>query len=189
VSPEVRALAAKGAAGAVRNPIVSFMERHNLVGLQAVAALKGDKEHGALYDLLLLLATGKLRDYLAWHKDHGSVLAKYPGLEHSNLVTSMRLLSLCSLATEHSEIPYAAIASDLDVPKEEVEAWVVRTISAKLIEAKMDQLSETVLISKCVHRVFGPEQWRVLQAKLASWKTNIKGILDTIAKANSQQSR
>jgi hypothetical protein len=42
-SPGVTALAAKGAAGAVRSPITSFMERHNLLGLPAVSC---DRSHG-----------------------------------------------------------------------------------------------------------------------------------------------
>lgn len=56
----------------------------------------------------------------------------------------MRLLTLCSLATEHEEIPYAAVAGGLEVPLSEVEPWVVAAIGAKLIEAKMDQLTATV---------------------------------------------
>jgi hypothetical protein len=37
---EVRAAAVKGAIGAVKAPIISFMEQHNLLGMAAVQRLK-----------------------------------------------------------------------------------------------------------------------------------------------------
>lgn len=177
------ALAAKGSAGAVRAPIVGFRARHNLLGLKAVDALRSSKEHAPLHALLAVFGTGQLKDYLSFPK-RAEVLAKY-GLDHDACVANMRLLSMCSLASEQAEIPYDAIAKALDVPLDEVEAWVVKTISAQLIEAKMDQLTGRVLISRCTHRVFGPEQWRALQTKLDSWKLNVRGMLETLSKAHA----
>lgn len=193
---ETKRLAAKGVAGALRNPILSFTERHNLLGLAVVASLKEDAEHAELYELLSIFSRGKLADYTRFHaKSKGAVVAKYAaatcaatGLSHDLCVTNMRLLSLCTLATEHkTEIPYAAIAADLDVPLGDVEDWVVRTISANLIEAKMDQLTSTVIITRCTQRVFGPGQWKDLQTKLHEWKSNLRSIIGTLAKTQALQ--
>ncbi|CAN0434167.1 unnamed protein product, partial [Phaeothamnion confervicola] len=82
-------------------------------------------------------------------------------IDHEACVANMRLLSLCSLATEHEEIPYSAVASTLQVDENEVEGWVLRCIQAGLMEAKMDQLQQVVVISRCTNRVFGADQWKV----------------------------
>lgn len=112
-----------------------------------MAALKGDKEHGDLWELLGVFTKGKLKDYRAFTSAHPAVLSKY-SLDADLCVNNMRLLTMCSLATEHEEIPYAAIAKDLEVEQSEVEGWVAATISAQLVDAKMDQIAETVNL-KC----------------------------------------
>ena len=48
------------------------------------------------------------------------------GINHEECVANMRLLSLCSLATEHEEIPYSAISKTLQVDDDDVEEWVLR---------------------------------------------------------------
>jgi translation initiation factor 3 subunit M len=187
VDAEEKKLAAKCMVGAVKSPIVCFMERHDILGLRGVAALKGDSEHGKLYDLLSIFSTGKLKEYMDFYSNMNgaALLSKYEGLDHNAIIDNMRLLSMCSLATEHTEIPYESVASDLDIPLSDVETWVVRTISTKLIDAKMDQLTRRVMISRCTHRIFGPAQWKELQGKLEAWKTNLRGILETLAKTEA----
>lgn len=41
------------------------------------------------------------------------------------------------------------------------------------------------MITRCTHRVFGAEQWTALQAKLHTWRANLKSILDTISKTSA----
>lgn len=186
MAPEDKHLAAKGAVGAIRNPIVCFMERHNLLGMSAIAQLKGDSEHSGLFALLHIFSVGKLKDYMDLHEANPGMFEKYT-LDHEACCAHMRLLSLTSLATEHEEIPYSAIAETLSVPLEEVEAWVVRAITSKLIDAKMDQLAQVVMISRCTHRSFAIDQWTGLSEKLKSWKANVRTILDTVQKAKIMQ--
>lgn len=66
--PEAKTAAVKCATGAVQFPITSFLERHNVAGLAPVAALRGDKEHGALFGLLEVFANGNLGAYRAFIK-------------------------------------------------------------------------------------------------------------------------
>ncbi len=90
----------------------------------------------------------------------------------------MRLLSLCSLATEHEEIPYDAIASTLKVDAADVESWVIEAVGSGLLSAKMDQLQKVVLVERCAVRRFGIEQWKVLQKRIDVWKKNVKDVLE-----------
>ena len=65
--------------------------------------------------------------------------------------------------------------------------WVVNTITSKLIDAKMDQLQKVVLISRCTHRMFDKAQWEALSARLSTWKTNVRSILETVQRTQIVQ--
>lgn len=65
-------------------------------------------------------------------------------------------------------------------PQEEVEEWVVYAIKAKLIEAKMDQEQEVVMITRATHRHFRRQDWIKLQEKLHLWQHNVQNLLQTL---------
>ncbi|KAG5181593.1 hypothetical protein JKP88DRAFT_199832 [Tribonema minus] len=185
---EVRAAAARGAVGAVKAPIVSFMEHHNLLGMSAVQELRNDPEYAQVYELLRIFGEEKLETYLAFAKANQALLEKH-GISHDECVGNMRLLSLCSLGSEAQEVPYSVISETLQVDPEDVEEWVLQATQAGLMEARMDQLEKVVLISRCTCRVFGKEQWLSLQAKLGQWKANVSGLLQTIQRSNEVQAQ
>ena len=89
----------------------------------------------------------------------------------------MRILSLCSIAADHEEIPYSVVASTLQTPLEEVEAWVIAAVSSGLLAAKIDQLQAKVIVERCLIRRFEMSQWTSLQSRLNTWKHNVEGIL------------
>ena len=104
-------------------------------------------------------------------------------LSHEDCVAKMRLMSLAALGadTASGSVPYALIRDTLQVPAEDVERWVVKAISAKVLEAKMDQVREVVLITRCLHRVFSTQQWVDLRAKLRAWRDNVTGVASSVA--------
>lgn len=134
-----------------------------------------------LYGLLTIFQEGKLEDYNTFVKENGGeagVLEPY-GLSSDDCVRYMRILSLCSLAAEHEEIPYSAIAKTLQLPSEdEVESWVISAVSSGLLVAKMDQLEQKVMVESAVVRKFDIEQWKALQSRLNLWKKNVGKILE-----------
>lgn len=130
----------------------------------------------SLYELLRIFQEGKLDDFESFASANPSAITDN-GLSRDDCVRHIRLLSLCSLAAEHEEIPYSAIGSTLRVDDSEVESWVIAAVSSGLLTAKMDQLQKVVLVERCVVRRFGPEQWRDLQGRLNAWKKNVGGIL------------
>ena len=99
----------------------------------------------------------------------------------------MRLLSLCSLATEHEEIPYDAIATTLQIDTKDVEKWVIAAVSSGLLTAKMDQLQRVVMVEKCVVRRFGMEQWKVLQRRLNEWTRNVRSVVEGLKQSQVGQ--
>ncbi|KAM5581166.1 hypothetical protein ABKV19_010405 [Rosa sericea] len=93
----------------------------------------------------------------------------------------MRLISLVDLGSDESgRIPYSLIRDTLQINDDEVEPWVVKAITAKLLDCKMDQMNEVVIVTRSTQRVFGKEQWHTLKTKLASWRGNIAHVISTV---------
>jgi len=183
--------AAKQAAiGAIRDPVSLFVQQRKILSLPAVQAL--ESSDAPLLALLKVFQEGKLDDYQSYLKSKGgdAVLSQW-GLSADDCSRHMRILSLCSLAAEHEEIPYAVVAETLQLTESgDVEKWVIAAVSSGLLSAKMDQLEEKVMVERSVVRKFDMEQWKALQSRLHLWKTNVRGILDAYKqsmKMNQQQ--
>jgi PCI domain. len=174
--------AKESALGAIRDPVTLFTEQRTILSLPPIATLQ-DKD---IYTLLEIFQQGKLEDFQSFLKTHPQTLSKN-NLSEQDAIRHMRLLSLCSLATEHEEIPYNAIATTLQVDQSEVENWVIDAVSSGLLSAKMDQLQHVVMVERCVVRRFGMEQWKVLQQRLDVWKKNVKSVLEGLKQSQHSQ--
>lgn len=179
-----RQAAHQAAVGAIRDPIALFRQQRNLMGLPAVQAL--EKDQPALWSLLKVFQEGKLSDYQAYLQQNGggASLAQW-GLDAVSCEKNMRILSLCSLASEHEEIPYTIIAETLSIAPEAVESQVIAAVNSGLLEAKMDQLAHKVMVERCVVRKFDIDEWKGLQKRLQTWRNNVGNILDALKQSQA----
>ncbi|XP_057998201.1 uncharacterized protein LOC131177251 isoform X2 [Hevea brasiliensis] len=151
----------------------------DLLDMPAVGQLEKDAKHALVYQLLNIFLTQRLDAYLEFQAANSTLLKSY-GLVHEDCISKMRLMSLVDLASDGSgRIPYTLIQDTLRINDDEVELWVVKAITAKLINCKMDQMNQVVLVS-CTERVFGQHQWLTLRAKLATWRGDIANVINTI---------
>lgn len=164
IDVEASNAATEAAIGAINNPVTLFNEQRCILSLSPVIALKDQKP--GIHSLLSIFQQGKLEDFQSFIKSNPNTCAEY-NISGEEAIRHMRLLSLCSLATEHEEIPYDAIAATLQVDQSEVEKWVIAAVSSGLLNAKMDQLQRVVMVERCVVRKFGIEQWKILQSRLS----------------------
>jgi translation initiation factor 3 subunit M len=175
-SAEALAAAKVAAIGAIRDPISLFVYQRNLLSLPAVQALK--KSDAKLYGLLQVFQEGNLADYDAVLKTSGGdAYLQSLGLDAEDCKRNIRILSLCSLASEMEEIPYSILAETLQLQDGQVESWVIAAVSSGLLQAKMDQLEKKVMVERSVVRRFDMAQWKVLQSRLETWKKNLDGVL------------
>lgn len=153
----------------------------DLLDLPAVAACVNHPTAGPVLALLETMLTGKLADLTARTAANPKLLPSL-NLSADAVMTKMRLLSLAALGAEADagEVPYATIKATLQLQEGEVEGWVVKAIGVKLLEAKMDQLREVVVFSRCTQRVFADAQWQELRAKLSAWKENLGGVCSMV---------
>ena len=57
----------------------------------------------------------------------------------------------------------------------------------KLIEAKLDQVRQIVVVNRAMPRTFGDQQWESLNKKLNDWKTNVKQLLNIVQSSAPMQ--
>ncbi|KAJ4841674.1 hypothetical protein Tsubulata_019426 [Turnera subulata] len=152
----------------------------DLLDLPAVGQLEKDGKYALAYQLLKIFLTQRLDAYLEFQAANSALLKGY-GLVHEDCITKMRLLSLADLALHESgRVPYAVIKDTLRIDDNEVELWVVKAITAKLVDCKMDQMNQVIIVSSCNNRVFGQQQWQALREKLGTWRGNITNVINTI---------
>ncbi|KAD7478617.1 hypothetical protein E3N88_01753 [Mikania micrantha] len=154
--------------------------QHDLLEMPAVAQLEKDTKYALLYQLLKIFQTQRLDAYLDFHATNSALLKSY-GLVHEECIAKMRLMSIVDLASNGSgQIPFSLIKDTLKIEEDEVEPWVVKAITSKLIDCKIDQMNQVIRVSRCTERVFGPHQWQALREKLATWRGNIANVITTI---------
>ena len=67
----------------------------------------------------------------------------------------------------------------MGIEESEVEAWVVHGIGKKLLDARINQLSRSVAVTRTTHCSFGTAQWQELSAQLSQWA--VRPLLHTDA--------
>lgn len=177
---EARDLAIRALTSALKHPTV--YDFTPLTALDAVQALRSSDS--ALFELLEIFSSDTLDAYEEFvsatplSSISGGVLAEAAGA----LETKMRLLTLASLAAaaQSRSLPYATIATALRVSGEDVEKWVIDTIRAGLVEGKLSQLRQELLVHRATYRVFGDKQWTEVQGRLNVWRRSLENVLDVI---------
>lgn len=154
--------------------------QHDLLDMPAVTQLEKDTKYALVYQLLKIFLTQRLDAYMDFNTANSALLKSY-GLVHEDCIAKMRLMSMTDLAADESgQIPYRLIKDTLQIEDDEVEPWVVKAITAKLIDCKIDQMNQVVRVSRYTERVFGPRQWQALREKLATWRGSIANVITTI---------
>ncbi|CAO3570328.1 unnamed protein product [Mortierella alpina] len=152
----------------------------NLLKVDAIQHLKSEK----VYELLSVFMSGNVQDFRALTSKNADLL-KELGLDEEDTLRKIRLLSLASLGSENltRELSYQEIAKALEIEETVVELWVIDVIRAGLVEAKLNQVSKVVIISRSIYRTFGTAQWQQLSQRLNGWKQSLADILQVIANA------
>jgi translation initiation factor 3 subunit M len=129
------------------------------------------------------------------------------GLDQTQLERKIRLLTLASLGFQNigKGVPYATLASTLQVDQSEVERWVIDgvfspftltsisptlllVIRAGLVSGKLSQSSRVFRITRSTSRVFEQDQWVALEQRLVAWQTGLAAVLAVVTSAREKGS-
>ena len=176
----VKKLAAEAVVGAIEAPLALSRRVDNsaIMSYDAVQQLNGDATFGALYNLLEVFSKGNVAQFKS-SKAEGVDMAK--GLEN------VRLLSICTMASSERELKYAEIAKALEIDESNVEEWVVKAVTAELLEAQIDQLRRVIVVERAGLRFFNQQHWQDLNQKLHGWRDNVRQLLEVVRSAKKSR--
>jgi len=180
-SPESRSAAVDTIVAALRIPTVFDFD--TLYSLNPIIAVR-DHE---IFPLIQIFLRNALPEYRAWADSHAALLETYQ-LEKSQLERKMRLLVFSSLASDYigRDLPYATIASALQMDTSEVEKWTIDIIRTGLISGKLSQTTQHLHVYRSSARKFEREQWEALEKRLLAWKAGLASVIDLVAQAQQR---
>ncbi|THH33481.1 hypothetical protein EUX98_g705 [Antrodiella citrinella] len=148
-----------------------------LFRLDAVVAAKNHE----IFPLLQIFLNDGLSEYKAWESSHSDLFAQYD-LDKAQLERKIRLLSLASVAFQNigHAVAYPVLAKALQLEQSEVEKWVIDAIRVGLVSGKLSQTTQTFHVARATARIFGREQWVILEKRLAAWKAGLVGVLEVV---------
>eukprot|EP00048_Salpingoeca_helianthica_P015884 m.229177 g.229177 ORF g.229177 m.229177 type:complete len:387 (-) comp17680_c1_seq1:163-1323(-) len=163
----------------VCNP--EIFEAPLLQNLDAVKQLSGEP----IYAVFSLMCGGDMVAFTKWLADHKAQFGTL-GFSEEAVARKIRLLTLTSLCARNVTIDFKTISSALQVPLDDIESWIIDVISAGLVEAKIDEVNEKLVVSRSTHTEFGLTQWGELQKKLQTWSHDIQEVQQVLEGVRSQ---
>ena len=73
-------------------------------------------------------------------------------------------------------------------PEKELRRIILRisVVRTKAVRAKIDQMSQKVIISSTTHRTFGRQHWQLLRDNLAHWQIQLNQVLGSLSSIPAQ---
>lgn len=134
---------------ALQHPKIS--QFGDLYNLPAVRTQREEKTDEKLIELLHIFTYENLDEYTKWE----STNKKY--LESANIDpqvcrNKITYLSFCSQAMKDNVITYDELAKIVGIKREEIEDWIIDAIVNNIIDARIDQENEKIIINTFTQR-------------------------------------
>lgn len=84
----------------------------------------------------------------------------------SDVIRKKQYVQICSLKLDNSNHKYEDLASILNIKKDDVEQWAIEAIAAGIIDAKIDQVREEIVIKSHIMN----KEWSAIKERLAEWR-------------------
>lgn len=166
------------AANYIASPAVS--QKSNLPSLMAVKYLEKDPDYGVVNQLVDIFDHGNYSDFIEFIKANPKVLDLL-NISEEDASEAMRLLTISSIAANlPSPIPYQQIADAIQVQLDQVESWVVKALNTDLLEAKINQPTQTINVTRSIQREFSTKHWQDLQENLQKWISVVDEVLEVV---------
>ena len=178
--PDVQKRTIDAVISALRSPVSSYKDRSKLYETLAKQQL-GSGELIKLVELLRILCSDSLESYQSYLNANKSIFTQFK-IDSETVLQSMKLLTLCTLASSEKLLKFNKIASALQIEEDEVEFWIVDAISQDLLEASIDQMNAEVRILRSANRFFNVGQWTNLKTRLEMLSKNLNVFLSDVKK-------
>lgn len=160
----------------VRVPTV--IDFADVLQLTAVKHLSGkDKE---VFDFMNLFTTTDSKQFAEKVKQpQYTKLMASEGLLLEDVIRKKQYVQVCALKLEASNHKYGELAAVLNIKADEVEQWAIEAIAAGIIDAKIDQIREEIVIKSHIMN----QEWAAIRDRLAEWGSRFSQMQGLLAQA------
>ncbi|CAD7951797.1 unnamed protein product [Amoebophrya sp. A25] len=137
-------------------------------------AAKKDASIPKMLQLLQLFVSGTVTD-LEKFKSANPGLLESLGVASSDIENKLRVLSLCSLCEGRSTVPLAEVRKVLGA--EDVDDLIIQAGHFDVLNARIDELDQTLHVQTVLQRSFGPKDWAHLDTTLETWINKIDALI------------
>jgi hypothetical protein len=150
---------------ALQHPkIVQFERLYNLPAVQA------QKEENKL---LYIFTYENLEEYNKWERDNKQYLTNL-NIDSQVCRNKMMYLSFCSSAMKDNVLSYDQLVQIVGIKREEIEDWIIDAIVNNIIDARLDQEREQIVINTFTQRTTN------LKERLDKTMTDFDSVLKII---------
>ncbi|SOV11475.1 golgi organization and biogenesis factor, putative [Plasmodium sp. gorilla clade G2] len=157
---------------------------HEIINLQAIQNLQYIPQHQALYELLLIFYKYTIHEFLVFKNKHGLEFFKNYNIDIQACENKIYLLSIISLFNDQKVQNLQSISKQLNISLVQIENILVTAIGSGVIDAKIDQINQTVHMKTTILRNFDEENWKHLNNQITKYINNVQKILDLTKHAN-----
>lgn len=120
--------------------VINFEE---LLDLKSIKAL--ESKHQDVFKFLSLFTQTDAKDFKQ-SLNNFAKLMKDEGLTQEEVILKKSYVQICSLSTEKTNFKFEDLAQLLNIEKAQVEMWAIEAITKRIIDAKIDQQNQEVVI-------------------------------------------
>eukprot|EP00056_Hartaetosiga_gracilis_P020647 m.20745 g.20745 ORF g.20745 m.20745 type:complete len:386 (+) comp8613_c0_seq2:120-1277(+) len=146
-----------------------------LFSLDAIKNIAGSPA----YKVLESIYNGDFTAYSSIVSEHSTV-AEELGIEKAMLDKRARIMAVAKAVEGRDTITFSELANTVAVQEDEVEAWVVDALCVGAIDATIDDMNNTIHITRVVNSKFDKQNWIDLEAALTQWRANVSSVLGTL---------
>ncbi|SOV84357.1 golgi organization and biogenesis factor, putative [Plasmodium sp.] len=157
---------------------------HEIINLQAIQNLQYIPQHQDLYELLLIFYKYTINEFLIFKNKHGLDFFNKYNIDIQACENKIYLLSIISLFNDHKVQNIQSISKQLNISVVQIENILVTAIGSGVIDAKIDQINQTVHMKTTILRNFDDENWKHLNNQITKYINNVQKILDLTKHAN-----
>jgi translation initiation factor 3 subunit M len=103
------------------------------------------------------------------------------GISMDEAIIKKSYLQICTLNTKTSNYKYSELSKLLNIEEDDIEEWTIEAIQNKIIDAKIDQFNEEIIIKSHIMREIKAPEWKAIQAKIQLWKERFEAMRVVLA--------
>jgi hypothetical protein len=133
--------------------VINFEE---LLDLKAIKAL--EDKYQDVFKFLNLFTQSDAKNFLSSLSQYDKLMNQ-EGLNKDDMVLKKSYVLICSLNVDKTNFSYSELAALLNIKTEDVEEWAIEAISKQIIDAKIDQQNQEIIIKSHQLREIKKQEW------------------------------